>query len=61
MNLKTEETTLFTDDPANTSPQWLSRDQIIWLRSTGGSTDLWIGNATGDKLYAPEETQERAS
>ena len=54
LNLKTEEISLFSDDAAARSLQWLPGNQILFLKSAGSNTELWIGDATGDKTYDPK-------
>lgn len=45
-NIETGVSTLFSDDQSTQAPQWLVRDQILWLKSTdGGDSELWIGTA----------------
>lgn len=52
LNIKTRESSLFSDDQKNTSTQWLVGDLLLWQRSVdGGATELWIGSAIGDKKY----------
>ena len=46
LNLRTGQTTLFSDDASHKSPQWLVVNQILWLKATdGGETQLWVGTA----------------
>ncbi|KAH8599952.1 Alpha/Beta hydrolase protein [Bisporella sp. PMI_857] len=50
IELETEAVTLFSDDAKNVSPQWLVKDQIIWLRTTeAGKTEFWIGKVGPEK------------
>jgi len=52
LDIKTKQSSLFTDDKKNTSAQWLVGDLLLWQRSAeGGATELWIGSALGDKKY----------
>ena len=49
LNLKTGQTTLFSDDSRDTDPSWLKKDAIIWLRKLDqGVTEVWIGKAGQD-------------
>jgi len=46
LNLESGESTLFSDDEKNLSPQWLVENQLLWTRSVdGGKTALWTGTA----------------
>jgi len=55
LNLESGESTLFSDDEKNVSPQWLVGNQLLRVRSMdGGKTALWTGTAGGSEKKCRE-------
>ncbi|MCJ1253605.1 hypothetical protein MMC24_001417 [Lignoscripta atroalba] len=45
-DLKTGQSTVFSDDSRNKVPTWLVGNSVIWAKNVeGGSTELWIARA----------------
>lgn len=50
LDIRSGESTLFTDDKENHSPIWLGTGtKVLWLRNKDGATEVWIGEAVGTK------------
>lgn len=43
INLKTNEHSLFSDDPDVTSAQWFKGNQVLWTKTKDGKSDLFVG------------------
>ncbi|KAL3423113.1 oligopeptidase family protein [Phlyctema vagabunda] len=53
LEFEKKDTRLFSDDSDILSPQWLVKNQILWLKKkSGGETELWIGTAGRDNKNA---------
>ena len=49
LDLKTGQSTLFSDDASNSGTNWLVDNQVIWTKKAdGGVTEVWIGTAGGE-------------
>lgn len=50
LDIKTQQSILFSDDPKIQQVVWLHGIQLLWLRNVdGGKTEFWTGFAVGDK------------